>query len=233
MDLRYPPIVSEIKIEKGKDAKHITIVLAVEQSVLRQNLRLLLDSEPDFQVIGGVNNGLDALDMVGNLHPDILVFGLNASNNQEIIRLVNLRHPKTAVIVPYNIGNGNRLPELLGTGLKAYILKKSAATELAEAIRYVNLSKNTLSAVPIGPTAKKQSQKRVDYISDPIETLTAREREVFDLAVQDLTNSQIATRLSISRRTVEIHRAKILSKLGLRNQHHQLISYAAEHGIEL
>jgi two-component system response regulator NreC len=231
MDMPYPPNESELTLEKNKSAKRITIVLADERSVSRQKLRSLLDLEPDLQVIGEINNGLDALDMVGNLHPDILVFALNASNNKEIIRLVNLNHPKTAVVIPYQIGYENRAKELLGNGVKACILKKSAETELADAIRYVNDNNNDLSKRTLRPVTQNHAREGADYTHDPIETLTARERQVFDLVVREMTNAQIAARLSISRRTVEIHRAKILLKLGLRNQHQQLLNYATEHGI--
>ncbi|MDP2730725.1 MAG: response regulator transcription factor [Dehalococcoidales bacterium] len=217
--------------EEAKDMNHITIVLAIEQSALREELRSCLNSESHLRVIGEINNGLDALDMVGNLHPDILLFGLNGSDNQEIIRLVNLRHPKTAVIVPHKLGNEKRVLDLLGSGVKAHILKKLDATDLVEAIRYVSSSNNNLSAPYLGPDGQNHARKRVEYIRDPIDILTAREREVFDLIVSGLTNTQIATRLSISRRTVEIHRARILSKLGLRNQYEQLLAYAIARGI--
>lgn len=210
---------------------HITIVLAIEQSALRKNIKSLLDSESYLRVIGESNNGLDALDMVGNLHPDILLYGLSGSDNQEIIRLVNLRHPKTAVIVVNKLGNEKRGLDLLGSGVKAHILKNSDTTELVEAIRRVNSSNNNLSAPFLRPSAQNHAQKRVEYMRDPIDTLTEREREVFDLIVSELTNTQIATRLLISRRTVEIHRARILSKLGLRNQYQQLLTYAIARGI--
>jgi DNA-binding NarL/FixJ family response regulator len=220
MDERYLP--NDTGIATEENLKPITIVLAEEQSDLRQRLRSLLDSEPDFQVLGDVNNGLDALDMVSSLHPDILIIDLHASNNQEIIKFVNLHYPKTAVILPYKI---------VGTGTKAHIRNSFVATELAKAIRYESARKNNMSGPGLKYQVPYSSQKDMGYSYDPIETLTAREREIFDLVAHELTSTQIAERLSISRRTVEIHRARILHKLGLRNQHRQLVNYAFERGI--
>lgn len=215
-----------------RKAKFITIVLAVDKYALREKLRALLDSELNFKVVGEVNNGLDALDMVGNLSPDILLFCLEGSDNEEIIRLVNLRHPRTAVIIPYKIGNKKQVVDLLRSGVKAHILKKLNSADLLEAIWYVSSNKNSLSALsPERPVSQAHAQKGVEYVRDPLDILTPREREVFDLIISELTNDQIAARLSISRRTVEIHRARIMSKLRLQNQYQQLITYARARGI--
>lgn len=229
--MKYLKSDGESLSEEVKDVKHIIIVLAVDQYALREKLRALIDSEPYFRIVGEVNNGLDALDMVGNLSPDILLFCVDSSDNEEIIRLVNLRHPKTAVIIPHKIGNEKRVVDLLGSGVKAHILKKLNATDLLEAIWYVNSTNNLNVPSQRRPDGQNHARKRVEYIRDPIDILTAREREVFDLIISELTNSQIATRLSISRRTVEIHRARIMSKLSLQNQYQQLVTYAMERGI--
>jgi DNA-binding NarL/FixJ family response regulator len=230
MDERCVSNAGGIAVKEDQPVKYITIVLAEEQSTLRHKLGLLLNSEPDFRVIGDVNNGLDALDMIGNLHPDILVFDLHASNNQEIMKLINLRYPKTAIITPYKIGNDSRISEFLRTGVETQILKVFTTTELIKAIRAEKAGKNNLTA-SVPAVIPQNSRARVEYIEDPIETLTAREREVFNLVVNQMTNVQIAAKLSISPRTVEIHRARVLRKLGLRNQYRQLVNYANQLGI--
>ena len=208
--------------------KHITIVLADEQFNSRKNLRALLDAEPDLRVVGEVNNGLDALDMVGNLNPDVLIFNLNASNNKEIIQLMELRCPNMAIVVPNKFGKENRGQELLRAGVKAFILKNTTTAELLEAIRYVNSKKTNLSASYTGPALRSQPQNITGYVHDPIAILTPRELEVYNLIFEEMTNAQIATQLSISRRTVEVHRASIVRKLGLRNLRQQLLNYAKQ-----
>ena len=231
MDARFLQNDNENVLEEAKNVQHITIVLAVEQSALREKLKASLYSEPYFWVVGEINNSLDALDMCRDLQPDILLYCLSGNDNQEIIRLVNNRHPKTTVIVPNIIGNEKGELELLRSGVRAYILKKLNAAELVEAIRHVTAIKNNLSDPSQGPPVQNYLRKAVDYARDPIDMLTARECEVFELLVSEHTNSQIAAKLSISRRTVEIHRARILSKLGLRNQYQQLLTYAVARGI--
>jgi DNA-binding NarL/FixJ family response regulator len=211
--------------EEDKDLKQITIVLAEDQPALRQKLRLMLDSEPDFKVVGDVNNGLDAIDLVRNIHPDVLVFDSHASNNQEIIKFINLHHPETAVIVPYKIENKKRVSNFTGVYLKLF-----SATELVKTIRSEKTGKNNSGASVTG-ISTHNPRNRVEYRHDPIESLTTREREVFNLVVQKLTNYQIAAKLAISRRTVEIHRARVLRKLGLHKQYQQLVDSANELGI--
>lgn len=231
MAAQYRQNDSERALKETKDVKHTTIVLAIEQIAFREDLKSLLDSEPYLHVVGRVNNGLDALDMVGKLQPDVLVYGLNGNDNQEIIRIVNLRNPKTTVFVLPNTGKERGALELLGSRAKAHILKRLDGKELVEAIRCMNANKDKLSSPSLEPAGLSQTRNVAEFMRDPIEMLTAREREVFELIVSEMTNAQIATRLSISRRTVEIHRARIVSKLGLRNQYQQLLTYAVERGI--
>jgi two-component system response regulator NreC len=206
--------------------KRIRVVIAEEQQNIRKALRLSISSEPDMEIVGEVNNGFDALDMVGSLHPDILILGLNASNVLEIVRLVNHRFPNTAVVVPRQGNNEDRIMEMMRAGVKAYALKTSSSAKFVNTIRKVNSSQTSLSA----PVSERAAAKTARYLEkstvDPYEVLTKREREVFKLVVSGLTNAMIADRLSISRRTVEIHRANMLRKLGLRNQYEQLRKYA-------
>jgi len=222
-----------IATEREMDVKRIKVVIADEQQNNRDTLRLLLASEPDIEIIGEINNGFDALDMIGNLQPDILILGLNASNTLEIVRLVNHRFPNIAIIVPRKGDNENRILEMIRAGVKIYVLKTSAAVKFVNTMREVVASQIHLSA----PVSERAAEKAARYLKkstvDPYEVLTKREHEVFDLVVGGLTNAMIADRLNISQRTVEIHRANMLRKLGLRNQHEQLVKYAIERKILL
>lgn len=215
------------------DVKRIKVVLAEDQQINKDNLRLLLASEPDIEIIGEVNNGFDALDMIGNIHPDILILGLNASNMLEIVQLVNHRFPNTAIIIPRRGDNENRILEMMRAGAKIYVLKTSAAVKFVNTIREVNASQTQLGAPVSEITVNKSARYLKKTTIDPYEVLTKREHEVFSLVVSGLTNAMIADRLSISQRTVEIHRANMLRKLGLRNQHEQLVKYAIERKILL
>jgi DNA-binding NarL/FixJ family response regulator len=219
--------------EEATDVKRIRVVIAEDQQNVRNTLRLLLASEPDIEIVGDVNNGFDALDMIGNLHPDILILGLNASNTLEIVRLVNQRFPNTAIVVPRRGDNEDRILEMMRAGVKAYVMKASSSAKFVNTIRKVNSNQTYLSA----PVSEKTAGKTASYLEkstiDPYEVLTKREREVFKLVVEGLTNGMIADRLSISQRTVEIHRANMLRKLGLHNQYEQLRKYAMKREILL
>jgi DNA-binding NarL/FixJ family response regulator len=224
---------SGVATEGETNVKRIKVVIAEDQLNIRNGLRLLLASEPDIDIIGEVNNGFDALDMIGNLHPDILILGLNASNTLEIVRLLNHRFPNTAIIVPRKGNNEDHILEMMRAGVTVHVLKTSSAIKLINTIREVNSSQTHSNSSVSERAAEKPAGYLEKSTMDPYEVLTKREREVFDLVVGGLTNAIIAERLSISRRTVEIHRANMLRKLGLRNQHEQLVKYAIERKILL
>jgi two-component system, NarL family, response regulator NreC len=224
---------NEIISKKDVKTRVITIVLAEELASIRQNQRSLFELHSDIKVIGEVNNGLDALDMIGTLHPDILILGLTASNTLEIVRLVNQRFPRTGIIVPFKPGNDKHIQEILRYGVKACILKASSNVSLLNAVRewgnnQIHLNESELKDMP-----KDFLMRSARDTSDAYDVLTPREREVFNLVVKGLTNAAIAVRLSISRRTVEVHRHNLLRKLGLRNQQEQLINYAVDRGISM
>jgi DNA-binding NarL/FixJ family response regulator len=220
-----------IAIRQGNNEKPITVVLAEDETRVWRHLRSLLESEPDFEVIGDVNNGFDALDKVGSLYPDILILGLNASNIVEIVRLVNQRSPNTIIVIPYRSDSESYVNEIIRAGLQVYIFKSYSAPKFIKTIRELNLRKNHSSLPYLKKTAGNIAGYQEKATVDPYEILTAREREVLDLVISGLTNAMIAARLSISPRTVEIHRANMLRKLGLVNQHQQLTKYAIERHI--
>lgn len=225
--------INKDDVENNENVNILTILLANEVLTIRQQQRALFESEPDLKVVGEVNNGLDALDSVGILHPDILVLGLKASNTLEIIRIINQRYPKTAIIVPYKQENEANGREILRAGLNACIMRTSSSTKLLIAVRELGRNKTPPGPFDTVRNAEDFTKHNRKSTVDSFEVLTSREREVFSLVSQGLTNAEIASRLSISRRTVEVHRANMLRKLGLRTQQEQLIKYANERNLEL
>jgi two-component system response regulator NreC len=209
-----------------------TLVLAEDHHIVRQGIRSLLEAEGDFKVIGEVADGLDAVRMVGRLHPDVLVLDLmlESLNGLEVARQVATQSPKTAIIILSMYNNEAYVLEALRAGAKGYVLKDATAAELVKAVREAVIGRHYLSTSLSERIIENYIEKSKETYLDPYETLTTREREVLHLAAQSRTNAEIAKRLFISRRTVEVHRASVMHKLGLRSQA-QLIRYAIKRGI--
>ncbi|MDO8568742.1 MAG: response regulator transcription factor [Dehalococcoidales bacterium] len=210
----------------------ITIVLADDHHVVRQGLRALLESEPDFRVVGEAGDGITTAQLVENLKPNILVLDLmmTGMNGLECARQVSKRSPKTITVILSMHSNEGYVLEALRAGAKAYILKESSADELVHAIREVIAGRRYLGPPLSDLVIDNYLRKAENNDLDPYEALTAREREVLHLAAQGNTNAEIAARLFISRRTAEIHRTNMMRKLGLRTQT-QLVRYAMQRGI--
>lgn len=209
-----------------------SILLADDHHVVRRGLRALLEAEPGFQVVGEAGDGLQAVQLAEKLQPEVMVTDLmmNGINGIEVCRQVGKCSPKTGVIILSMYGNESYVLEALRAGAKAYVLKESTADELVRAVQKVASGHRYL-----GPPLSDQAIEAYVHKSeatrlDPYETLTSREREVLHLVAQGHTNAEIAKRLYISQRTVEVHRANMMGKLGFRTQAH-LLRYAVKRGI--
>ena len=206
-----------------------TIVLADDHHIVRRGLRALLEIEPGFIIAGESSDGLETINLVESLKPDILVLDLmmGALNGLEITRQVLSRSPHTAVIILSMYGDESYVIEALRSGAKGYVLKSSPTEELVYAIHKVTAGHRFLSATLTEKALDSYMQKSQNPMTD---NLTIREREIMQLAVQGHTNSDIAAILYISRRTVESHRASLMRKLGLR-KFQDLVYYATTHGV--
>jgi len=210
----------------------INIVLADDQQVVRKGLKALRSAEADLSVVGEAGDGLETVQLVERLKPDILVLDLMMSgiNGLEVTRQLNKKGVKTGIVILSMHNNEAYVLEALRSGAKAYILKDSPPDELTRAIREVSSGRRYLSSPLTERAIAAYTQKAEVKLIDPYEQLTTREREILQLAAQGCTNSEIASRLYISPRTVETHRTNLMRKLGLHN-HTQLIQFAIQHGI--
>jgi two-component system response regulator NreC len=208
------------------------IVIVDDHAVVRQSLKKLLELEKDFRVVGEAGEGLEAMQTIEQLQPDIVVVDLmmGGMNGIEVTRQIIKRSPKTGVVVLSMYGNEGYVYEALRAGAKAYVLKESTSDQLVKAIHEAVIGRRYLSP-PISESAIESYAKKAEsYGTVPHDTLTNREREVLYMAAQGLTNVEIANQLFISRRTVEVHRSSMMQKLGLSTQT-DLIRYALQHGI--
>ncbi|MEI6913702.1 MAG: response regulator transcription factor [Armatimonadota bacterium] len=210
----------------------ITIVLADDHQVVRQGLRALLETQPDFEIVGETATGLQTLSVVRRLKPRVLVLDLMMPelSGVEVTRQVTKRYKSTAVIILSMYDSEAYVQEALRNGASGYVLKGSGTAELSAAIRAAADGKKYLCPQISEQTVEEYTQKSDGTPSDLYDTLSSREREVLQLSAEGCISSVIAERLEISARTVEVHRMNVTKKLKLKN-HSDLVRYAVKRGI--
>jgi DNA-binding NarL/FixJ family response regulator len=208
-----------------------TIVLADDHPIVRQGLRAILEAEAGFSVVGEADDGLEARRLIEQLKPDVLVLDLAMPGlgGLDVTHLVRRQSPQTRIVVLSMHADQAYVAEVLSAGALAYVLKKSTSAELAHAIREALAGRRFLSP-PLSERGLDHYLDKAKATLDRYDTLTVREREVLHLAAAGQTSAQIAKRLSISRRTVEMHRTHLMRKLDLHNQT-ELVRYAVQKGI--
>jgi DNA-binding NarL/FixJ family response regulator len=175
---------------------------------------------------------LDAVQLVDRLEPDVVVLDLRLPglHGLEVTREIARRSPQTQVVVLSVHAEDRHVADALKNGAAGYVPKTATAEELVYAIRQVTAGTHYLSP----PLSERVIQAYIQGARraprDAYETLTARERQVMHLVVEGHTNAEAASRLSIGTRTVEMHRAHLMRKLGVRNQA-ELIRYAFQQGL--
>lgn len=210
----------------------ISIVLADDHTLVRQALRLLLASEPSFVVLGEAADGRLALDLAIDLMPDVLVVDLMmpALGGIEVARQLARRAGSTRVLVLSMSISEAHVLEALAAGAHGYVRKDATAGDLITAIREVAAGRRYLSPPYSDRAIGAYVERAAMAADDPYDHLTTREREVLHLAAEGYGNSDVASRLGISPRTAETHRASLRRKLGLADQT-AIVRYALERGI--
>jgi len=210
----------------------LRMLIADDHPIVRQGLRHLLEAEPDLKIVGEASDGLQAVQFTEKFKPNVLILDIMMPglNGLEVLRQVKDRCPATCSIVLSMQSADVYVVEALKSGALGYVLKETGPSELVNAVQQVIGGRRYLSP--------RLSERLIDVLLqtsetlalDPYETLTNREREVLQMAAEGMTSAAIAKRLSISPRTAELHRGRMMDKLGL---HHQteLILYALKRGI--
>lgn len=209
-----------------------TILLADDHIVVRQGLRALLEEEPDFEVVGEAGSGLEAIRQAMEIKPEVLVMDIMMDDISgiEAVRQITEACPKISIVMLSMYGDKRHVLEALQAGAKAYLVKKSADSELVKAIHQVIVGRRYLGESVSDVLVDAYLEKAESGPADPYDLLSNREREVLHLAARSYTNAEIAEQLCISRRTVETHRANAMRKLDLRTQT-DLLRYALQRGI--
>jgi DNA-binding NarL/FixJ family response regulator len=208
----------------------IRIILADDHVVVRQGLRSLIDQERDFLVIGEAGDGLQLLDLVEKLHPEVVLVDVKMPNLNGIdaAEEIQRRFPPTPTVILTMHADRSYVERAMQARVLGYVLKDEDISEICTAIRYASQGTRYLS---VGVLKKIKGSLTVGEIPPAkLLVLTLRERQVFQLVIEGKVNSEIADILAISIRTVEGHRANMMSKLNLKT-HVDLVRFALEHGI--
>jgi DNA-binding NarL/FixJ family response regulator len=210
----------------------VTVLLADDHPIVRQGLRHLLEAEPDLKIVGEAEDGLQAVQLTEKLRPNVLIVDIMMPglNGLEVLRQAKDRSPATCSIVLSMQSADVYVVEALKSGALGYVLKETGPSELVNAVQQVISGKRYLSPRLSERLIDVLLQTSDELTLDPYETLTNRERELLQMAAEGLTTAAIAKRLSISPRTAELHRSRMMDKLGLNNQT-ELIRYALKRGI--
>jgi DNA-binding NarL/FixJ family response regulator len=211
----------------------VRIVLADDHTIMRHGLRLVLERQPDFAVVGEANNGREAIDIVVRENPDVAVMdiGMPLLNGIEAAKRIAEERVKTAVVILSMHSDESYILKALRAGARGYLLKDSAEIDLIQAIRAVSVGKAFFSPAVSSVLADDYlRQMRQQGVEDPYELLTARERELLQLIVELKSTKDIAGLLGISPRTIDTHRGNLMQKLNVHSIP-ELILYAMRKGL--
>lgn len=206
----------------------IRLLLVDDHQIVRAGLRMLLQTEPDIEIVGEASSGDEALQAARTLHPDVIVMDIAMSGmgGIEATRQIKSLCPNTAVLALTMYEDEQHFFAMLHAGASGYVPKRAAPDELAQAIRAVSRGE-----VFLYPTlARVLVREFTQPAQGPRPELTPRELEVLTLIAEGYTNRQIAERLYISVKTVDRHRENILRKLHLHSRV-ELVRYALERGL--
>lgn len=207
----------------------ITVFLADDHTIVRDGLRSLLETQRDITVVGDAPDGRQALAQITELRPNIVVMdiAMQGLNGIEAARQTRQRCPQSQVIILSMHASEEYTYRALQAGVRGYLLKTAPGAEVIEAIRAVAAGRSYLSS-------HIQETLVVNYMhqhrADPLEALTAREREILQLVVEGKSSHEIALILSLSAKSVDTYRSRLMQKLGVKGLPN-LIKFALEHGV--
>jgi len=208
----------------------IRIVLADDHAVVRDGLRVLLQAQPDFEVVGDAANGREAMRLTQQLHPDVVVMDIAMPelNGIEATLQIHDVAPATQVLILSMHSTTEHIFRALHAGARGYLLKDSAGAEVVDAVRVVHAGRRYLSP-------KIASTVIDDYISErqrasPLDSLSRRERQILQLVAEGKSSAEAAAMLFLSPKTVDTYRSRMMQKLGIADVP-SLVKFAIQHGV--
>ncbi|MBC8273691.1 MAG: response regulator transcription factor [Chloroflexi bacterium] len=212
--------------------RKIGILLAEDHAVVREGTRKLLESQPDFEVVGEAGDGEEAVELTKQLHPEVVIMDITMPklSGIEATKQIKALYPSTAVLVLTGYDYDEYVFALIEAGAAGYLLKEATGDELIDAIRLVKAGEPAVHP--------RIMRKILDHLRTPVqepaeiataESLTEREMEVLRWAVKGMSNKEIADALCLSVRTVQAHLQNIFNKLGVGSRSEAIV-YALKKG---
>jgi DNA-binding NarL/FixJ family response regulator len=207
----------------------IRVLIADDHGIVRSGLRMLVERQPDMEVVGEAGDGLEALESTQSQRPDVAVLDVSMPRmtGLQAAREVRAHSPDTRVLLLSMHEDERYFLEGLQAGAAGYVLKRAADTDLIDAVRTVAAGRTFMSD-------RAQEALMREWLesgrSEPDDPLTPRELEVVKLIAEAYNNRQIAESLKLSEKTVESHRANVLAKLGMSDRV-ELVRYAIRRGL--
>jgi two-component system response regulator NreC len=208
--------------------KRIRILLADDHAVVRQGFKMILGTQPDFEIVGEAGNGREAVELAENLKPDIVVMdvAMPELNGIEATRRLSTSVPHCRVVALSMHKDNVYVREILRAGARGYLLKDSEAADVVSAVRAVAQGEGYIS--PAVSNAVLDDYRK--HVTNPIDLLSSREREVLQMLAEGKTNKEIAVVLNLSVYTVDAHRGRIMEKLNVHSIN-ELVRFAVRNGL--
>jgi DNA-binding NarL/FixJ family response regulator len=211
----------------------VSVFLADDHTIVREGLRLLLEAESDLRVIGEAGDGRETVRLVREICPDVVVMDISMPGLDGIRATGEIRDfcPDTQVVILSIYSSSEHIFQALRAGALGYLLKESAGKEVAKAVRSVHAHKRYLCR-QITETVIDDYMRKYEALPEksPLERLSSREREILQLVVDGKSNTEIAGILSLSVKTVETYKSRLMDKLDIRDLA-GLIKFAIQHGL--
>jgi DNA-binding NarL/FixJ family response regulator len=211
----------------------LRILLADDHTLVREGFRKLLEERPEWEVVAEAGDGREAVRLAEHLKPDICILDVSMPllNGVEATRQIARRVPTTRILVLSMYSDEAYVAQILQAGAAGYILKDSVGVDLIHAVSEVARGKSFFSPIIARVMLDDYVRQLTDKgVPDRFDTLSEREREVFQLVAEGKVNKEIAPLLSISLSTVETHRARIMEKLDLHSAA-EIVLYAVRRGV--
>jgi DNA-binding NarL/FixJ family response regulator len=208
----------------------IRILLVDDHAVMRDGLRALLEAEPDLRVVADAGDGREGVRQALALRPEVAILdvAMPGLNGVEAARQIAEACPETRVIMLSMYSAAEYVFRALQAGARGYLLKDSAGQSVVEAVRAVHAGRRYLS--PSISETVIDDYVRQHATRDPLSLLTQREREILQLLVEGKSSAEMGVLLSLSSKTVETYRSRIMEKLGINNLP-GLVKFALQHGL--